>query len=229
MGFEIRVNGQAVHTVDIDPRLVIGAHIYTPTGEVAATGFSLDQNFINVQLDYQQANTLEVMEDDARLAKAAAVQNGDVVENLYPNENARREEALKALAVEHADQSANSTEDLSAQFGQERQKVIEDSSIMPPGVELPGLHPSAVGGTKADFVVVDEVSDFETSQQDRLDKEDTTNADQEAEITSLKEQVAALEAEKLAKGVSESEASLVAPSEAVQSTEGNLTTPEPVQ
>lgn len=156
--FEIRVNGEVVKEIDIDPRLVIGAHVYTPTGEVAAAGFSLTQNFLNITLDYQVANSLEVMEDDARLAKAQAVQDGTVTEVLSTNENARREEALKALALDQAERSANSTEDLSVQFGLERDAVIADSSIYPPGVTSPA---------EAAQSVVDARQDAENTKQDK--------------------------------------------------------------
>lgn len=123
MGFDIKINDEVIHSVDIDPRLVTGVKIFTPTGEVAAAGFSMQQNSINIQLDYQVPDSLEVMEDDARLAKAAAAEENP--EPLYHNVNAQRIEELNDLAKEQADRSNESSEDLAVQNSEERRAITE--------------------------------------------------------------------------------------------------------
>ena len=71
MSFDIKVDGETVHTVDIDPRLVTGARLHSAAGEagVAAAPFSGTENdWVNLTLDIQQPTALPVVEDDARLS-----------------------------------------------------------------------------------------------------------------------------------------------------------------
>jgi hypothetical protein len=71
VSFDIKVDGETVHTVDIDPRLVTGARLHSAAGEagVAAAPFSgVGNDWINLTLDIQQPTALPVVEDDARLA-----------------------------------------------------------------------------------------------------------------------------------------------------------------
>ena len=71
MSFDIKVDGETVHTVDIDPRLVTGFRLHGASGEagVSAAPFSgVGNDWVNLTLDVQQPTALPVVEDDARLA-----------------------------------------------------------------------------------------------------------------------------------------------------------------
>lgn len=70
MGFKINVDGETVHEVDIDPRLVTQVSLRTAAGEagVAGSPFSGEGNdYVNLVLKVQQPTALPVVEDDARL------------------------------------------------------------------------------------------------------------------------------------------------------------------
>jgi hypothetical protein len=70
MSFNIQVNGDVVHEIDIDPRLVVSVSLRTAQGEagVAGSPFSGEGNdYVNLAIITQQPTALPVMEDDARL------------------------------------------------------------------------------------------------------------------------------------------------------------------
>lgn len=125
MSFGIKVNGETVHEVDIDPRLVTGARLHTSAGEagVGATPFSgVGSNWINVTLDVQQPTVLPVLEDDARLAFEESAADKEI--QAY-NEVAQRTEAIAEVEQEYADKSAESDEDLSVEKGQAVEDVMD--------------------------------------------------------------------------------------------------------
>ena len=92
MAFDIKVDGETVHTVDIDPRLVTQVSLRTAAGEagIAGTPFSGEGNdYVNLALIVQQPTALPVVEDDARLA---AQEDGPPAEVLTYNPVAQRSE-----------------------------------------------------------------------------------------------------------------------------------------
>lgn len=67
-GFEIRVEGEVVHTVDIDPSLVERIHIEGPTGAVTTIGSAFNANHLNLKFEYRSYNNLEVLDEERRAA-----------------------------------------------------------------------------------------------------------------------------------------------------------------
>lgn len=128
MGFDICLNGEVIHTVDIDPRLVTGAHLFTAAGEAGTAGLPLNGDKINIELDYQLPSALPVQEDDARIAASQAAEENPVP--LTHNVNARRMEALTIVDAVFAEKASETDEDLSTEYALARQKVIEDPSTM---------------------------------------------------------------------------------------------------
>jgi hypothetical protein len=71
VAFEIRVDGETVHEIDIDPRLVTGVSLMSAQGEAGVAGSPLSgegNNWVNLTLKVQQPTALPVVEDNARLA-----------------------------------------------------------------------------------------------------------------------------------------------------------------
>jgi hypothetical protein len=95
-------------------------------------------------MNYQSADVLPIIEDNARLERAE-----NNAEPLFMNENARREEALKSLAADQAERAKDSDEDLSADFAVEREKVLTDTSVYPPEVDAPTFEEKKDGAKKA--------------------------------------------------------------------------------
>jgi hypothetical protein len=98
MSFSVVLNGEKIHEMDIDPRLVTGVRLLTAAGEAGVGGSplrGLGSDSINIVLDIQQPNTLPMVEDDARLA---AEENKN--EATTYNENARREAAIQEVDAE---------------------------------------------------------------------------------------------------------------------------------
>jgi hypothetical protein len=129
MGFTINLNGRPVHEVDIDPRLVTRVHLLTAAGEAgwASSPFAgPGNNSINIVVDHQLPDTLPMREDNDRLARSQAVESGEVKEILNYNENARREEAVKAIQYAYAEKATS--EDVSVERGQAVQDAMTDSS-----------------------------------------------------------------------------------------------------
>ena len=96
MAFNINVDGEKVHEVDIDPRLVTGVSLRTSQGEagIAGSPFSGEGNdYVNLVLIVQQPTALPVVEDDARLK----AQEEGPEEVLTYNENAQRMAEEQAL------------------------------------------------------------------------------------------------------------------------------------
>jgi hypothetical protein len=132
MGFSIRVNGEEVHSVDVDSRLVTGVHVYTPAGEASAAGFGFSDDFLNIVLDVQSDTSLPVVEDNARLERAAWREENP--ETLTYNENAARIERERE-AVEKASAGADSADKgqrieearVNAAFGTESNVVETDT------------------------------------------------------------------------------------------------------
>jgi hypothetical protein len=70
MSFNIQVNGDVVHEVEIDSRLVVQVKVLTAAGEAGVAGVPFSgegSNWVNLVLVTQQPTALPVKEDDARL------------------------------------------------------------------------------------------------------------------------------------------------------------------
>ena len=121
-GFSIRINGKEVHSVDVDPRLVTGVHVYTPAGEASASGLGFTDNFLNIVLDVQSDTALPVAEDNARLALAEYRDENPEV--LNHNENAARIEREREAVANSSGKSAEEVEGarVNAAFGIEEEK-----------------------------------------------------------------------------------------------------------
>lgn len=142
MSFNIKVDGQTVHEVDVDPRLVTGVRLHSAAGEsgVAGTPFSGEGNdWVNLTLDLQQPTALPVVEDDARLA----AQEEGPQEVLTYNENAQREAALEAVNEEYAAKAAESGEDVSAEKGEAEAAALNPETRASSEVEATSEEPAA--------------------------------------------------------------------------------------
>jgi len=120
MGFSVILNGEKIHEVDVDPRLVTGVRLMTAAGEAGVGGSPLNglgSDSISLILDIQQPTTLPMIEDDARLA---AEENMNEVTTY--NVNAQREAAIAEVDAEYAKKSAD---DPSKDYTEEYQAARE--------------------------------------------------------------------------------------------------------
>ena len=132
MSFDIKVDGETVHTVDIDPRLVTGVRLHGASGEagVSAAPFSgVGNDWVNLTLDVQQPTALPVVEDDARLA----AQGDDPAEKevLVHNPVAVQAEEDIVKAAEGAEAGGDTKELGSAKedkSGEDKSATEEDKS-----------------------------------------------------------------------------------------------------
>ena len=103
MSFEIKVNGETVHEIDVDPRQVTGVRLYSAQGEAGVAGSPFNgvgSDWINIGVDIQQPDVLPILEDNARNTEDAPE------EYLTTNENAiRAEEALNPSEEESTEES----------------------------------------------------------------------------------------------------------------------------
>lgn len=102
MSFDIKVNNETVHTVDVDPRLVTGIRLHNSQGEagLGSSPFSgVGNDWVNLTLDIQQPTALPVMEDDARKEAEETAKDKEV---LVPNAVAVAAEAETELTSEGA-------------------------------------------------------------------------------------------------------------------------------
>lgn len=65
-GFEIRVHGEVVHTVDLPPAQVEKIHVTGPTGAVTTIGSAFNAGFINLEFEFREYNNLEVRDEIIR-------------------------------------------------------------------------------------------------------------------------------------------------------------------
>jgi hypothetical protein len=101
VAFNIKVNGENVHEMDVDPRLVTQVKLRSAQGEagVAGSPFSGEGNdWVELVVVLQQPTALPVVEDDARLA----AQEDGPEEVLTYNEIAQRAEEEVELTPEGA-------------------------------------------------------------------------------------------------------------------------------
>lgn len=68
MGFEIRVEGEVAHTIEIDPGLVEKVHILGPRGEVGVMGSNYGDGFIDLTFEFRSRTNLEVIEAASQAA-----------------------------------------------------------------------------------------------------------------------------------------------------------------
>jgi hypothetical protein len=123
MSFNIQVNGDVVHEVDIDSRLVVQVKVLTAAGEagIAGSPFSGEgSNWVNLVLVTQQPTALPVVEDDARLA--AQEEGPEEVLTYNPVAVAAEEEQELNPDGSAADTSGEETED-------EEAETKEDTSL----------------------------------------------------------------------------------------------------
>lgn len=123
-GFLIKVNGETVHEVDIDPRLVVSISLRSAQGEagIAGSPFSgAGHNWVNLALVVQQPSALPVVEDDMRLAS----QEEGVNEVLTYNEIAVRAEEEVEL---NAEGGAADTSGEMPETGEEDEEVSESDN-----------------------------------------------------------------------------------------------------
>lgn len=114
MAFNIKVNGENVHEMDVDPRLVTQVKLRSAQGEagVAGSPFSGEGNdWVELVVVTQQPTALPVVEDDARLA----AQEEGPEEVLTFNEVAVRAEEEAELTAEGAAADKEEKEDKEAE------------------------------------------------------------------------------------------------------------------
>jgi hypothetical protein len=96
VGFTISLNGEVIHEIDIDPRLVSFVHLMTAAGEAGVAGTpttGLGSDNISLVIDYVSENSLPVKEAlEAEAAEAARLEEGKE-EQLNYNVNNERFEA----------------------------------------------------------------------------------------------------------------------------------------
>lgn len=96
MGFTISLNGEVIHELDIDPRLVSYVHLMTASGEAGVAGTptsGLGSDNIALVIDYVSENSLPVKEAVAAEAVEAARLESGTQEVLNYNVNNERFEA----------------------------------------------------------------------------------------------------------------------------------------
>jgi len=114
VAFNIKVNGENVHEMDVDPRLVTQVKLRSAQGEagVAGSPFSGEGNdWVELVVVTQQPTALPVVEDDARLA----AQEEGPEEVLTFNEVAVRAEEEAELTAEGAAADKEEKEDKEAE------------------------------------------------------------------------------------------------------------------
>jgi hypothetical protein len=96
VGFTISLNGEKIHEVDIDPRLVTYIHLMTAAGEAGIAGSptsGIGSDSVSLVIDYVSPNTLPVKEAmEAEAAETARLESGEE-ELLNYNVNNERFEA----------------------------------------------------------------------------------------------------------------------------------------
>lgn len=70
MGFEIRVNGKTVHTVDVPAERVSKVTLTTSKGETGQAGIDLYQDFVDLIFSYRSDSSLEIKDYQRALEQA---------------------------------------------------------------------------------------------------------------------------------------------------------------
>jgi hypothetical protein len=129
VGFTITLNGEKIHEMDVDPRLVTGVRLMTAQGEAGVAGSSLNgvgSDTVGLIVDFQQSDTLPMVEDNARLEKSEAKAENEVT--TY-NENARREAAVEEVDAEYAKKAEdNPDEDYTEEYAQARADAVNPAA-----------------------------------------------------------------------------------------------------
>jgi len=165
MGFSVILNGEKIHEVDVDPRLVTGVRLMTAAGEAGVGGSPLNglgSDSISLILDIQQPNTLPMIEDDARLAAEE-----DKNEVTTYNVNAQREAAIAEVDAEYAKKSADDPEkDYTEEYQAAREAAATGAETAPtdaaPTKDTPAEDP--VEGTAKDTSTTTEKATMSTSK-----------------------------------------------------------------